>query len=118
MATIWLPDQISLSSGVGELAPNCEAKIIDDETGKEAPRGQPGELFIRAPNVMKGYWNKPEATAETLVDGWLRTGDVAYVDDNGIFYIVDRKKVNGWQLLMINFAMRSNRMTGTHQGKG
>lgn len=52
-----------------------------------------GELWVRAPNVMKGYWNKPEATKETLTpDGWLKTGDIAYVDEQGKFYIVDRKK--------------------------
>ena len=52
-----------------------------------------GELWVRAPNIMKGYWNKPEATKDTLTpDGWLKTGDIAYVDEEGKFYIVDRKK--------------------------
>jgi long-chain acyl-CoA synthetase len=51
-----------------------------------------GELLVRGPNVVEGYWNKPEATAETFVDGWLHTGDLARVDDEGLLYIVDRKK--------------------------
>jgi acyl-CoA synthetase (AMP-forming)/AMP-acid ligase II len=51
-----------------------------------------GELLVRGPNVVRGYWNKPEATAETFVDGWLHTGDVARVDSDGLLYIVDRKK--------------------------
>ena len=51
-----------------------------------------GELLVRGPNVVQGYWNKPEATAETFVDGWLHTGDLARIDDDGLLYIVDRKK--------------------------
>ena len=51
-----------------------------------------GELLVRGPNVVQGYWNKPEATAETFVDGWLHTGDLARVDGDGLLYIVDRKK--------------------------
>ncbi|KAF3941264.1 S-dihydroxybenzoyltransferase [Dactylella cylindrospora] len=77
---------------VGFLAPNCEAKLVD-ESGNELGRNKSGELWVRGPNVMKGYFNKPEATADTITpDGWLKTGDVAYVDDDGYFYIVDRKK--------------------------
>ncbi|KAF3176341.1 hypothetical protein TWF751_003394 [Orbilia oligospora] len=77
---------------VGHIAPNCRAKLVDAD-GKELGRNQPGELWVRGPNVMKGYYNKPEATADTITpDGWLKTGDVAYVDDEGLWYIVDRKK--------------------------
>ncbi|KAK6509514.1 hypothetical protein TWF481_004254 [Arthrobotrys musiformis] len=77
---------------VGHIAPNCQAKLVDGE-GKELGRNVPGELWVRGPNVMKGYYNKPEATADTITpDGWLKTGDVAYVDDEGLWYIVDRKK--------------------------
>lgn len=77
------------------MAPNCEAKIVDDEVGlHEVKQGERGELWVRAPNVMKGYWGRPEATRETLTeDGWLRTGDIAYIDKENKLFIVDRKKV-------------------------
>lgn len=94
-ATGWHPTARSESSSVGELAPNAEAKIVpaDGSSDDELPRRERGELWIRAPNVMKGYWNKPAATAETLTpDGWLKTGDIAYADDDGFLWIVDRKK--------------------------
>jgi acyl-CoA synthetase (AMP-forming)/AMP-acid ligase II len=58
----------------------------------DVPLGETGELIIKGPQVMKGYWNQSEATAQTLTDGWLHTGDIATMDDEGYFYIVDRKK--------------------------
>lgn len=67
---------------------------MNSEETAEVPHGQRGEIWIKAPNVMKGYWKKPEATRDTITaDGWLKTGDIAYVDDENKFYIVDRKKV-------------------------
>jgi acyl-CoA synthetase (AMP-forming)/AMP-acid ligase II len=92
--TTFAPDRFSSSFSVGELLANCEAKIVLDEEGKvEAPQGERGEVWARAPNIMKGYWNKPEATKATITkDGWLRTGDIAYVDKDGHFFIVDRMK--------------------------
>ena len=66
-------------------------KVIDDE-GNDLPQGEVGEIAIRGHNVMKGYWNRPDATDEVLKDGWLLTGDLARVDDDGYFFIVDRKK--------------------------
>jgi 4-coumarate--CoA ligase len=88
----WHPDEHSDSFSVGELNANCESKLVDDD-GKEVAQGERGEVLIKAPNVMKGYWGRPEATQETMTsDGWLKTGDVAYVDAKGRFYIVDRKK--------------------------
>src|SRR5204863_6341823 len=60
--------------------------------GEEEAEAGVGELLVRGPNVVRGYWNKPEATAETFVDGWLHTGDLARIDDDGLLYIVDRKK--------------------------
>jgi long-chain acyl-CoA synthetase len=68
-------------------------KIVDLENGTtEVPLGESGELCIRGPQIMKGYWNKPEETAQTLREGWLYTGDVARMDEDGYFYIVQRKK--------------------------
>jgi fatty-acyl-CoA synthase len=63
-----------------------------DERGEDVPTGERGEVVVRGPNVMKGYWNRPDATAETIVDGWLHTGDVGVRDAEGYYYIVDRKK--------------------------
>lgn len=76
---------------VGPALPGIEVRIVDD-MGKEVPRDEPGELICRGANIMMGYWHKPEATAETLRDGWLHTGDVATMDEDGYVAIVDRKK--------------------------
>ncbi len=78
---------------IGLAFPSTECKIVDLETGlTEVPIGQDGELCIRGPQVMKGYWNRPDETAIALRDGWLYTGDVARMDEDGYFYIVQRKK--------------------------
>jgi len=78
---------------IGLPFPDTDAKIVDAETGKEELGfNEPGELIIKGPQVMKGYWEKPEETADTLRDGWLYTGDIGTVDEDGYFYIVDRKK--------------------------
>ena len=78
---------------IGLPLPDTEARIVDTETGeRELPVGEAGELVIRGPQVMKGYWNAPEETAATLRGGWLHTGDIARMDDDGYFFIVDRKK--------------------------
>ena len=80
------------NASIGLPLPSTEA-IILDEDGKEAAMGDPGELCIRGPQVMRGYWNKPEENKKTFTeDGFLRTGDMAKMDENGYFYIVDRKK--------------------------
>jgi len=65
---------------------------VVDNAEHEAPQGEVGEIVIRGPNVMKGYWQRPEATAEAIRDDWFHTGDLARVDEDGYFYIVDRKK--------------------------
>ncbi len=65
---------------------------ILDEDGRELPPGEPGEVVVRGPNVMRGYWNKPAQTAEVLRDGWYHSGDVGYLDDDACLYLVDRKK--------------------------
>lgn len=89
----WNPLEHSESFSVGELNPNCEARLMAEDGVTEVPQGERGEIWIRAPNVMKGYWKKPEATKETVTpDGWLKTGDIAYYDKDFKFYIVDRKK--------------------------
>jgi long-chain acyl-CoA synthetase len=66
-------------------------RVVDDE-GRDVPAGDVGEIAIRGENVMKGYWGKPEETAKAIPDGWFRTGDLARRDDDGYFFIVDRKK--------------------------
>jgi long-chain acyl-CoA synthetase len=66
--------------------------LIMDEQGRELADGERGEVCVRGPNVMQGYFNRPDATAETLRDGWLHTGDVGYRDEDGFFFLVDRKK--------------------------
>jgi long-chain acyl-CoA synthetase len=63
-----------------------------DEDGNDVPQGEVGEIAIRGHNVMKGYWRKDDATAEAIKEGWFHTGDMAKVDDEGYFFIVDRKK--------------------------
>ncbi|KAH8700870.1 putative 4-coumarate-CoA ligase [Talaromyces proteolyticus] len=89
----WDTRETSKSSSVGELMANCEAKIMDDDGINELPDGTAGELWVRAPNVMNGYWRNVPATQNTITtDGWLKTGDIAYIDAHGKFFIVDRKK--------------------------
>jgi long-chain acyl-CoA synthetase len=76
---------------VGPPVAVCDVKVVDP-AGDELPTGEVGELLIKGPNVIKGYWNRPEATAEAFVDGWFHSGDLARVDDEGFVYIVDRAK--------------------------
>jgi len=78
---------------VGPLVPNTECRVVDVATGVDLGPGERGELWIRGPQVMKGYLNRPEETTRTITsDGWLRTGDIGYADEDGDFYIVDRLK--------------------------
>jgi long-chain acyl-CoA synthetase len=85
-------------ASIGVCVPQVEMKITDDD-GNKLPHGEIGEICVRGPNVMKGYWNRPEETAESFFGEWFRTGDLGTEDDDGYFFIVDRKKdmiiVNG-----------------------
>ncbi len=78
---------------IGVPIPDTDCRIVDINDGvTDLPVGETGELLIKGPQVMRGYWNRPEETAEALSDGWLHTGDIAKMDADGYFYIVDRKK--------------------------
>jgi long-chain acyl-CoA synthetase len=80
-------------TSIGLPVNNTEHKIVDIETGeRELPPGEDGELLVRGPQVMQGYWKAPEATAQALRNGWLYTGDIGHLDEDGYAYIVDRKK--------------------------
>ncbi|MGD0623983.1 MAG: long-chain fatty acid--CoA ligase [Thermodesulfobacteriota bacterium] len=86
-------DPITGALSMGIPVPNTIAKIMDLETGeKELPPGEVGEIVVKGPMVIPGYWNKPEETAYAIRNGWLYTGDVGKMDENGWFYVVDRKK--------------------------
>ena len=86
----WLPEIIPESIGIPII--DTDAKIVDPDTFEELPPGEIGELFLKGPQVMKGYWKNPEATAATFVGDWLRTGDLARMDERGYFYIEGRTK--------------------------
>ena len=84
-------DYVKKPDSVGPPVPVVTVKVVDAD-GSELPVGSVGELWIKGPNVVKGYWGKPEATAQTFSDGWLHTGDVARLDEENFVYIVDRAK--------------------------
>jgi long-chain acyl-CoA synthetase len=77
---------------IGLPLPDTEARIVDLATGETLAEGETGELAVKGPQVMKGYWRRPEETALVLRDGWLLTGDIARMDEDGYFFITDRKK--------------------------
>lgn len=91
MVSISPYNQKSYNGTIGLPAPSTDIKIMLED-GSEAPMGEAGEMWVKGPQVMKGYYNREEATAEILKDGWLATGDIAFMDELGFFKIVDRKK--------------------------
>jgi long-chain acyl-CoA synthetase len=85
------PGEPRKAGSIGRPVAGVQVRLVADD-GTDVPAGEAGELAVRGPNVMKGYWGRPEATAQAIPDGWLRTGDLARRDDDGYYYIVDRKK--------------------------
>jgi long-chain acyl-CoA synthetase len=91
VASFNRPNRERKPGSIGIPIEGVQMKVVDDD-GNEVAQGEVGEIVIRGHNVMKGYWNKPDETGETLRDGWLHTGDMAKIDEDGYFFIVDRKK--------------------------
>jgi long-chain acyl-CoA synthetase len=85
------PDRERKPGSIGIPIDGVEMKVVDDDD-RDLPQGEPGEIVIRGHNVMKGYWQRPDATADTIRDGWFHSGDIATIDEDGYFFIVDRKK--------------------------
>jgi long-chain acyl-CoA synthetase len=85
------PDRERKPGSIGTPIEGVEMKVVDDD-GNEVPQGEVGEIAIRGHNIMKGYWNREDATADAIKDGWFHSGDMAKVDQDGYFFIVDRKK--------------------------
>lgn len=91
--TFWAHDMgMEKYESVGKMVYHGDIKIIDPETGKQLPPGEIGEICIKGPQVFKGYWDNPKATAQVLIDGWYHSGDMGKVDEDGFIYVVDRLK--------------------------
>lgn len=88
----FLWDVPRVKGSIGVPYPDTDSLILSVETGEPMPVGEIGEIVIKGPQIMKGYWNRPKETEEVLKDGWLYTGDLGYMNDKGYFYVVDRKK--------------------------
>jgi long-chain acyl-CoA synthetase len=126
-----IPRGLSVKRSIGLPIVNTEAKIVD-ETGHEVPVGVVGELWVRGPQVMQGYWNNPDETAKVvMLDGWLATGDMARMDEDGFFYVVDRKKdvilsTSGFnvypseieRVLLLHSQVRDAAVIGVRRGEG
>jgi len=91
MVTLSPYNQDSYDGTIGLPAHSTDIRIMD-ENDHEMPIGEAGEMWVKGPQVMRGYFNRPEATSDVLKEGWLATGDIAFMDDRGYFKIVDRKK--------------------------
>lgn len=88
----FLWDAPKVKGSIGVPYPDTDAVILSMDTSEPIPIGEIGEIVVKGPQIMKGYWNRPEDTKEVLRDGWLYTGDLGYMDEQGYFYVVDRKK--------------------------
>ncbi len=84
-------DFIAHPTSTGRPVPIMDLKVTDPD-GNELPTGETGEIWFRAPSLIRGYWNRPDATAETIIDGWLRSGDIGHLDEEGFVYVSDRAK--------------------------
>lgn len=91
LVTVSPYDLDSFNGSIGLPVPSTDIRLVDEE-GNDVPAGEPGEMLVKGPQVMLGYLNRPEETDKVLKDGWLYTGDIARMDEEGFFYIVDRKK--------------------------
>jgi long-chain acyl-CoA synthetase len=91
IATNSRVDYVEKPDSVGIASPVCDVKAVN-EIGKTLPADELGELWVRGPNVVKGYWQRPEATAESFSNGWFHTGDIGRIDNEGFIYLVDRIK--------------------------
>jgi long-chain acyl-CoA synthetase len=91
---------------VGIPMPDTELRLVDVETGEQVELGKPGEIICKGPQVTRGYYNKPEANAQTIIDGWLHTGDIGEMDEDGFITIVDRTKdmliVSGYKVYSVH----------------
>ena len=86
-------DYFAHPGSVGRAAPTVELRVVVDETGRDAPAGERGEVWIKGPTVMnRGYWRRPDANEAAFTDGWFHTGDIGYLDADGFLYLVDRAK--------------------------
>ncbi|MBM7648881.1 long-chain acyl-CoA synthetase [Bacillus ectoiniformans] len=88
----FLWDRPRIKGSIGVPWPDTDAAILSMQTGEFLPPNEVGEIVIKGPQVMKGYWKRPEETEQTFKDGWFLTGDIGYMDEEGYFYVVDRKK--------------------------
>jgi long-chain acyl-CoA synthetase len=91
MASFNRPDRERKAGSIGLPVEGVEMKVVDDD-GKDVPQGEVGEIVLKSPHLMKAYWNREDATSEVMRDGWFHTGDMATIDEEGYFFIVDRKK--------------------------
>lgn len=104
------------ATSIGQNIAGCELRLVDSATNEDISiAGQKGEIWARGPHIMKGYLNNEKATREMIVDGWLKTGDIGYFDDEFYFFVTDRKKdlikVKGFQVNVSRFIRLNDRLS-------